>query len=102
METAQAFSSLVSAGKFQEASHYLTDEFMWTGPLGRLDKTGWLKTLQKRKPDKPNFGPFQLGDNNLKVSRRLSKRMMSMNINLVQTLEMTEDGKIRNISVTRV
>ena len=102
METAQAFSSLMSAGRFQEASHYLTDDFTWKGPMKRLDKAAWLKTLQTTKIDAPNFGPFQLSDDNLKASRKVSKKMMMMTINLVQTLEMTEDGKIRHISVTRV
>ena len=103
METVRIFDSLVSSGKFQEASIHLTDDFEWIAPNKKLDKVGWLGTASKTKcKDLPVYGDFEHGSNKLQVTRKGTKRILMMTVSLIQTLELTEDGKIRQISVAKV
>ena len=104
METAKQFDALMRSGRFHEAFGYLTDDFSWTGPRRSMDKAGWWEQVSKLPPKERTsaaFEDFQPGMDDLSVCRRGRKRIMFMNVEFVQTIQTTSEGKIRSISFER-
>ena len=102
METVKKFDSLLSAGKYEEASGMLCDDFSWTGPNKSLDKAAWLGEVGKLAKDAPTFEAFEPGTSDLQVTRKGKKKVAMMTVKLVQAFETTEDGKIKSINTARV
>jgi hypothetical protein len=97
MEIVQKFDALCLEGKYEEASAMLTDDFHFTNPRVTLDKAKWLKEFPALHADRPTFEEFQPGANDNQITRKGKKKVMMMNISMMETWELTEDGKIKSI-----
>ena len=98
MDIVLKFEALCDQGKFEEASTMLTDDFRFTNPRTDLDKPRWLKDFPALHADKPTFSEFQPGAKDNQVTRKGKKRIMMMNIEMIETWEVTDDGKIKSIT----
>ena len=99
IEIAKTFDALCDTGKFQEAADMLTEDFTFSNPMWSKNKEQWIQEFPTLSKDKPTFEEFQ--ETNGVVSRRGKKKMGILNLSMIETWDIREDGKIKSITGAR-
>ncbi|CAB9528846.1 expressed unknown protein [Seminavis robusta] len=68
-------------------------------PKKTLDRAGWLKEASKKEG--PTFENFEEGDNELQFKRKGKHKVGLMSVSVIQTMELTSDGKVKSLTVVK-
>lgn len=96
MKIVKKFDSLCRKGNYEEAAEMLTDDFCFTRPMTKLDKARWLKDFPSLAL--PTYGEFEQGATETQITRKGTKKVLIMKVSMMETWELTEDGKIKSIT----
>lgn len=99
MEIAKAFDTLCNGGNFQEAADMLAEDFVFSNPMWSKNKEQWVQEFPKLIQGKPSFEEFQ--ESAGVVSRKGKKKLGMMTFSMIETWEITLDGKIKSIAGAR-
>jgi hypothetical protein len=88
--------------KYDEASEFLADDFTFTSPkVSFKNKEGWIKGFPEFHKNPPVFEAAKPGAHDKQVTRKGKKKISLITLNLIETYELNEDGKIVSISAGR-
>jgi hypothetical protein len=100
LEIVREFTNLLdNKKKYQEAASFLDDDFKFISPKAKFDgKDDWLQRFPKFHKDAPTFEEVVQGTNENEVTRKGKKKIAMMNINMMETYNVNDDGKMVKIS----
>ena len=100
------FANLLQEGNLDAASHFFDDSFVVSSPSeptpSSINKEEWLKMYRANKK-RPTYEAPEAGQHEKQVTRKgKMKAGPMMTVNLVQTFELNDDGKIVKIDMSKV
>jgi hypothetical protein len=100
LEIVREFTNLLdNEKKYDEAASFLDDDFKFVSPKAKFDgKDDWLQRFPKFHKNAPSFEEVVQGTNENEVTRKGKKKIGMMNINMMETFEVNDHGKIVKIS----
>ena len=103
LQTVSNFVNLLDGQmQYQAASNLLVDDFKFLTPRDSFhSRSDWLKGFPKVHKDAPIFEDPVPGSHDNQVLRNGKKKLGFLTINLVETYELNDDGKITQISAAR-
>jgi hypothetical protein len=102
IHTAHNFGSLLSEGRYEEASDLLADGFCLKSlKFNFPTKEAWLKGFPKVHKDIPDFKAFVECKNKSQVQRHGKKKIALLTVNVKEVLEFDANGKIKQITMSK-
>jgi hypothetical protein len=89
--------------KYEEAANFLDDDaFKFVSPKASFNtKADWLQRFPNFHKDPPTFDSPEPGAHDKQVTRKGKRKISLFTVNLLETYELNDEGKIVRISASK-